>query len=113
GSACGMPYAPDVGFVASTSHLLSPIHRSSRQANWSPLQPYSLSIDWAISRGSAASTSICAAAAWPPFEDDPAPSIVSCFSESKDGRAEPRVTSLSARAARYLVSGPCPNSDHA
>src|SRR5215470_11048038 len=34
GSACGMPYAPELGFSASYIQPLSLFHRSRRQVHW-------------------------------------------------------------------------------
>ena len=69
GSACGMPYAPELGFSAYTFQPLSCPHSASRQENC-PDHPYRTSICSAIccgapeaSRVTAASVAACSAAA--------------------------------------------------
>src|SRR5947209_2699736 len=42
GRACGMPYAPDDGFSASTRQPLSRSQSLTRQPNWVLSQPYAL-----------------------------------------------------------------------
>src|SRR5215469_16691888 len=51
GSACGMPYAPDVGLVADGFQPLSRFQRLCRHPNWLDDQPNELSIAIAICWG--------------------------------------------------------------
>src|SRR5215470_889780 len=52
GRDCGMPYAPDAGFSASTRQPLSPIHNGTRQDIWELSKPYDGSNASAIDCGS-------------------------------------------------------------
>src|SRR5215475_11110125 len=63
GSACGIPYAPELGFDAYTFQPLSSCHRSLRHENWLVDQPNDASMASAICCGEPEAAGGAAAAA--------------------------------------------------